>query len=269
MNQSIKGSCSAVSWCLGASLTICLLTGVLFSQVPRPASKTADELIAKVRTGQFGVMDVNEIANAGAAQAIPVLEAQFDAAEDPLFKKALASALVRLGDRQHGYWDFLAIKANAAIDSDAPYISEFDSEGYTIPRRFSRKFLEWAKAHQVDPNAAAQAQLYVIPGDVLYLAATGDPRGLTILRRGLLNQNYLIQYISARGLALLQDKDSIPLIISACEKAPSELWPLFARPLVFFDDVSAQRAASRFILNRDLLEEFRKVSREKGPQGLF
>ena len=212
---------------------------------------------------------MNEIANAGAVQAIPVLEAQFNAADDPLLKRAVASALVRLGDRQQSYWDFLAVKANAAIDSDAPNISEFDSEGKFIRGRFSKRFLEWAKAHQVEPNAAAEAQLYEVPGEVLYLAITGDPRGLTILRRGLLNQNFVIQSASARGLALLRDKDSIPLIIDACERAPAEVAVVIAVALVFFDDVRALNAASKFILNRELLAAFQKLSREKGARGLF
>ncbi len=246
-------------------LSICIVTGPIYSQVRGGGSAAVDSIIDKVREGKFSMADLYELVGARAVQAKPVLQAQFTIVNDPVLKGALASALVRLGDQQPIYWDFLAGKAKAAIDSDAPWVSDFDSAGNTIPRRLSARFLEWAKANQVNPNAAAEVQVYRLPGDVIFLAITGDSRGLTILRKGLVSQNYMIQANSARGLALLRDKDSIPLIIDACERAPSEMASVIALALVFFDDVNAQNSAARFILNKELLQELRKLRHEKGP----
>lgn len=51
----------------------------------------------------------------------------------------------------------------------------------------------------------------------------------------------------ASGLAELQDKDSIALIIEACERAPAEAARVIAESLVYFDDPDAQRAVDQYI----------------------
>jgi proteasome lid subunit RPN8/RPN11 len=45
----------------------------------------------------------------------------------------------------------------------------------------------------------------------------------------------------------MKDKDSIPLIIAACQRAPAEVAGLIANSLVYFDDPQAQSAADRYI----------------------
>jgi hypothetical protein len=70
--------------------------------------------------------------------------------------------------------------------------------------------------------------------------------------------------MAARGLAKLQDKESVPLIIKACKNANPEMVSFLARSLVFFDDPRAQEAAEMFISNKKSLEELRRRIREKG-----
>jgi hypothetical protein len=65
------------------------------------------------------------------------------------------------------------------------------------------------------------------------------------------------------GLAKLQDKDSIPLIIEACEKVSRERALMMAIALVYFDDPRAQ-AAAETLLDKPVLEERRKRIRDYG-----
>ena len=84
----------------------------------------------------------------------------------------------------------------------------------------SPEFIAWAKAHNVTTDSA-MGTMYQLSINVLFLAETGDPRGIPLLRRALSAPSFLIQAAAAKGLALIQDKDSIPLIIEACKRSPS------------------------------------------------
>lgn len=243
--------------------------GTVHSQGRPPESQNVDDLIDQIKQGQFTPATVNRIVQLRAIQAIPVLKQQFAVHSDTLTRQALASALVRLGEADPMYWDFLADHARVAIESDAPFPSAFDAEGKLVPRQLSPEFLAWANAHDMSPESASSVQVYGLPVDVTFLAATGDPRGLALLRRGLTSRNYFIQAVAAKGLARLQDTSSVPAIIDVCRKAPPQVSELIARALVFFNDARAQTAAETFIKNPEVLAELRRLNREKGPAGLF
>jgi len=51
----------------------------------------------------------------------------------------------------------------------------------------------------------------------------------------------------AQGLAYIQDKNSISLIIDACRKAPADAAITIALPLIYFDDEAARRAVDRYV----------------------
>jgi HEAT repeat protein len=85
---------------------------------------------------------------------------------------------------------------------------------------------------------------------VLFLAETGDPRAIPLLRRALVSPNFLIQVEGVQGLTDLQDKASIPFIIAACRNAPAELASALAGFLVEFDDPQTQSAAKEFAPQR-------------------
>jgi hypothetical protein len=201
--------------------------------------------------------DVRLLAQAGATQAVPALKHEFAVTKDTWLKLVIAGALVKLGDQDPVYWGFLAEEARTAVENDAPPVFQLDSEGKVDQRGFSPEFIAWARARDLDPPAAAQAQTLELPGNFLYLAETGDPRGRELLRRGLKSSNFTIQSIAARGLAKLHDKDAIPLIVEVCGKMTGERASYIARALLFFDDPRAQSAAEGFISDKQVLEHIR------------
>ena len=72
-------------------------------------------------------------------------------------------------------------------------------------------------------------------------------RGIPLLRRALQSHNYLIVAWAAKGLAQIQDKQSIPLIVAAVQRAPTEYNSLIAESLVYFDDAQAQSAVDTYM----------------------
>jgi HEAT repeat protein len=82
---------------------------------------------------------------------------------------------------------------------------------------------------------------------VLLLGETGDPRGIPLLRRALQSHNYQIVAWAAKGSALIQDKQSIPLIIAAVQRAPPEDKSLIAESLIYFDEAQAQGAVETYV----------------------
>jgi PBS lyase HEAT-like repeat len=110
----------------------------------------------------------------------------------------------------------------------------------------SPAFVEWAKAHGQSPQSAGRDAMYLLPGRLTLLASTGDQRAIPLLRRGLSSPNHMIEIAAANGLAELQDKESIPLIIEACKRAP-EAAGVIAQSLVYFDDAEAQAAVDTYV----------------------
>lgn len=194
-------------------------------------------------------------------RAIPILEKNFNSTavanlNDPaarvlheLDRAHIASALVRLGDKNPAYWDFVLAQGTAAAEDDAPALVTYDAQGKpeqseTPPPAFAA----WAEAHHLSLQEAAAHVMYGDPGNLSFLANTGDRRAIPVLRRALASQNFLVQNYAAEGLAKLQDTDSVPLIIETCQRAPAEVASLIASSaLLRFNDPRAQRAAETFI----------------------
>jgi hypothetical protein len=238
--------------------------------LPHISQEQVDEVIRHVKSGDFDPMELLLLVQSGAPEGVPILKEQFTVSTTPIHIRVIvASYLVRIGERDPVYWDFLFTKAKDVAESDAPDPKQYDSEGKAVPGQLSPEFVEWANAHGLSPNDAAVAQTYELPGILLLLAKTGDLRGLGLLRRGLASRNYLTETMAAYGLAILRDRESIPLIIEACRKAPKDAAFAIAWALVFFDDPKAQTAAEEFIANKQLLEELRKMIREKGIDGIL
>ncbi len=226
-------------------------------------SKKIDDLVGRVKSGDYGAATVDQLARLGAVRAVPLLKTQFNVQADPILKDAIASALIRLGVRGNPYWHYVVDQARPALESDAPFAWAFDSEGKLIKNRVPDDLVAWAKLHNVSAEEVRRVEVYDLPGRVTLLAVTGDPRGLSLLRRGLQSPNYYVEAQAARGLAKLRDTDSVPLIIVACKKAPAEFAPLIARALVYFNDAQAQQAANQFVPS-SILNDLRKRIRQHG-----
>jgi hypothetical protein len=221
------------------------------------------DAIAKVKSGHFAAIHVDLITRAGAVEAIPLLKEQFVHAEEPILKPKIAAALVRLGDKDDTYWDFLVKDVTPALESDAPDFMNVDPQGKSLPGP-SPEFIAWAKAHDLPPDSAGDS-VYLLPAKVVLLGWSRDPRAIPLLRRGLQSPNYQIEMAAAMGLAEIGDKESIPLIIEACRRAPAEAAAVIAEPLVYFDDNTAQSAVDQYIpkdrakLYRDAKAQGRKT----------
>lgn len=230
-----------------------MLTVVTYGQQNQPNAQAhhgdnanVADAIAKLKSGSFALVDVDMIAKAGAVEAVPVLKQQFARCQDAFIKTKIASALVRLGDRDDIYWDFLVKQATPAVESDAPDFMNFDSQPSTGSGP-SPRFVTWAKAHGVSPESAGEDSMYWLPGKVMLLGSTGDQRAVPLLRRGLLSPNHQVEIAAAMGLAEVRDKDSIPLIIEACRRAPAGAAAAIAESLVYFDDAEAQSAVDTYV----------------------
>jgi hypothetical protein len=266
--REVRHGLPLIIWCA-------LLTGVIYGQVEQKQPDKSigvfngaqvSDAIEKLKSGHFDDPSmesfyVERLTDAKAVQAIPVLERRFVLVTDSTTKMHIASALVRLGDKDDTYWNFLEKQASAAVDS--PDFRLVDSQGKIAQNQLSPEFLAWAKAHDLPPDP-----VYGLPGNVILLGRTGDPRGIPLLRRALMSNNFIIQVVAAKGLAQIHDKDSIPLIINACQRGSAEAAAGMAQSLLFFDDPRAQSAIDMYVPN-DLAKAYREeIARGMGPFGV-
>jgi hypothetical protein len=204
-----------------------------------------DIALTRAKSGDADARDVVVLADAGAIQAIPDLEKQFSHATDVDTKVSLASGLVKLRDQDDTYWNYLLEQATLAVDSNIPDSSFSESAAKMM---FPTPELQaWADSHKVSFETAFQYARVDVPGKILRLGTTGDSRGIPLLRRALQARNYLMASWAAKGLAVLQDKESIPLIIAAAHRAPAGYGAIIAESLIYFDDAQAQSAVDTYI----------------------
>jgi hypothetical protein len=222
---------------------------VQISAMPQPLklaeqnpSQNLTESIKQVRSGNRAGID--PIIQAGKSKAVPILEDLFLSSQDKATKEKIALFLYKFGDPSGKYWDYILREAMDAVSSDAPFRFGYDGMGRMAGD--SEDFIAWAKAHNMSKEDAFKTATES-SGAILTLAGTEDARAIPTLRQGLSSQNLTIQKFSAMGLAQLQDKESIPLIISICERAPTDAATAIADSLVYFDDPSAKSAAAKFL----------------------
>jgi hypothetical protein len=147
---------------------------------------------------------------------VPALHSAFDDREGKEEKQWIAVALLRMGDRHPGIYQFLAQYAREAIEDRTPY---FQTPG--VRGQFSPEFEAWCLANQADPRAVAARQLGDHPDAVRYLAEATDIRARDLLRQGLESPNPGVVMYSIQGLARLQDTDALPQIAVTTQKIGS------------------------------------------------
>jgi HEAT repeats len=220
----------------------------------QPDSANVAEAVAAVKSGKFTLIQVETI-SAHAVQAIPSLEEQFATSHDVDVKGKIASALIRLGDEKSTYWDFLTGRVSDALKSDAPSQLRSDSQ-----LGLSSQYIEWARLNNLSTEEAIDRTFQQVIA-VEYLAQTKNARAIPLLREALKSNNSLIQANAAMGLAELQDKDSIDLIIEACKTSSPVAAAVMARALIDFDEPRAQKAVDLY-LPKNYADAFR-ASRQK------
>jgi HEAT repeat protein len=215
------------------------------------------EALTKLASGTFNQDDVEAVHEAGLVVALAPLEKQFEQNSSPEVKQEIASALVKLGDKDSKYWTYLVEEVSPALSDDAPFFLGIDGGG-KITDTPSPEFQTWANSKQLPIEKAVEREMFDYPGAVMELGLTGDDRAIPFLRRALLSQDLFVELAAARGLAELQDHDSIPLIIEACKRAPQSAAAQIALPLVYFDDSIAQEAFDHYV-PKDIAAETRKA----------
>jgi HEAT repeat protein len=97
------------------------------------------------------------------------------------------------------------------------------------------------------------------------IALSGDIRALPILRKGMSSSNQFLRLFCAQGLAILQDKDSIKLIIDSANRLPrNERW-VMGKYLLYFNDPVATAAGEETFTDKGLLEATKKEISADGP----
>ena len=215
----------------------------------------------KVESGHFAPVHVEMLARSGDRSAIPVMETQFANATDPLMKDKLASALVRLGDTNPSYWTYVLQAAQDAVDSNLPAGLDPGHAGPTSSEA-TTALTQWANSQHLSVTIAAENIFYLYPAKVLYLAQTDDPRGIPVLRKALLSNDFAIQINGAKGLAALHDENSVPALIAACNKASVDVAKELAESLVFFNDKAAAAEAAKFLTANQI--QTLRVRKESG-----
>lgn len=254
---------SNVQHFLNPTVRNCLLIVLAFSLIPlvasgQPTQNHAEELataIARVKSGDQSARDIEIIALSKAVQAVPALEEQFSVSADVARKSKIANALVRLGDSNSTYWNYLLEQATLAVDSNVPDSLFSDSRGTIVTKEASPELQEWAHTHNLSTDTAREYATYDLPGKVWQLAQTGDARGIPLLRRALHARNCLVASTAAKGLAQAKDNDSIPLIIAAARRSKGCSGAI-ALGLIYFDDARAQTAVDAYA-PKDMARLFR------------
>ena len=205
--------------------------------------------IANVKWGHFNMMDVDNIAQMGAVQGIPVLEKQFVLAVDDPIKAKIADALVRLGDKDDSYWNYLARQAMIAIDNDAPFPVSLDAQGQTGPQQYSPDFIAWAKIHNVSADSAAEDEMFGQPGIIIMLGQTEDTRAIPLLRQGLWSSNPFIEHAAAMGLA--HSRIKIPYRLSSgLARERQQRQHTYSQNLLYISMILRRKTLPRHILPR-------------------
>jgi hypothetical protein len=188
------------------------------------------------------------------------------------FEASIASLLVSRGIKDPKYFAFIFELARQAIETDMPSPVAFGKDGHFVPQFTPPDFVAWCDRRKIEPRQAALNAWHILPGRVLPLAASGDPRAFSLLTKGLQSPNYMVVIVSAKGLARINDPRAIPLIIGACKTAPVEVITELASVLAYFDDPSAQAIADTFITDdpgKKRLAILRKNFRDHGLRDIL
>lgn len=212
----------------------------------KPIQTATQRAISRLESGNFAPFDIEVIAESNAAQAIPALETQFERSKDLTIKGKIANALVRLGDKNSLYWDFLVNRVLQVLQDEPPTGITYDTSGKVIPAP-SMKLAKWAKKHHMSIQQAWNDATFEAVAAIINLGSSDDKRSVPILRQALASQNDFVKMAAARGLAELRDTASIPLIIDACENSPKDAAAGIAESLAYFDDPTAQHALDEYV----------------------
>lgn len=198
----------------------------------------------------------------------PALREAFDRQRQPITREFIAAALVRLGDTDPRFFDYVAGAALEAERSEIPYPTSFITKvgDHSNPEE-QEEIRVWAQAHNVPVLGVIRRAMFDVPGAVEALALTKDKRAVPILLQALQSSNLLVVREGALGLARMHETPAIPRIITACQGLGPEDKPWLARSLLYFHSKSAQETAGSMIGDLARLELWNaEVDHEESTQ---
>lgn len=243
-----------------------LISGMLLSVCLQGQQETVDELINKALQAPTNERMVSEAVSAlnknpDRLDVVPLFQELFLKLTEKRPRQYLAFALLKVGRKDEIYFEELAQYARAAIASTAPVSVGYDKEGNAITDHLNPAFLRWCEDNHL---ALQDRKESVTPYgfDVLLLGQTKDRRAVPILRKALVVTNDGIVWSAVRGLAGMNDTDSIPLITSSLQRFPPNIAAGIASGLIEFDDPRVGPLLDHFVANikwrQELEESIRK-----------
>ena len=229
------------------------------------SQKSAPELAAKYfERPPYPLFVIRRLIDLADPVVLPALREAFMLEGENLTRQFLAAALVRLGDTDPRYFDYVARAALDAVNSDVPYR---DSSAILATANGSPHHDEiraWAQARGVPLIQGIRTATIELPAAVEALGEAADRRSLPIFLRGLESPNVLIVREAAFGLARLHDTAAVEPIMTACKRLDAEERPWVAKSLLYFHSKKAQKAASAMIADPARLQRWRaSVNREE------
>jgi hypothetical protein len=177
-------------------------------------------------------------------------------------QQAVMQVLQRRWDNDDVYWNFLVKYARPAVECDSPDFAIYDPEGKAAADR-NPAFDAWVKAHNLAPEELSD--VLELPGRLLLLGWSRDPRAVPLLHEALSSPNHLFQIDAAMGLAEIGERNSIPWIVEACKNAPPNAAEAIAQALVYFDDDKARSAVNQFI-PKEKADAYRNAAKVNGQR---
>jgi len=247
-----------------AAPTPSFLTSTAPSGDPEEALRSLDR--DEVGQGPVDALSFAEVAaQAPPEKAIPAIERFYEKHKDdpdtsqegvPPLRDELASLLVQLGDPNPLYWNLLVSEAELALSSEIPTPALTNAK--SMEDWYTPEQKAWGKTHNMSVLQMFRESLFVPGARFSPLAKTGDPRALPILRTGLKSENRNIQTFAALGLALLHDKESIPVIIAICQASQAPHPCALATSLLYFHEPAADKVYHEYFPDVDI-EQLRKT----------
>jgi HEAT repeat protein len=188
----------------------------------------------------------------------------FGKASTRLVRQTLALALLQQGEKDEVYIDDLLKYAREAIDTTAPLPVEYDQQGNALKGHVAPAFERWCKSNGFELRECLD-RVYAYPLDVLMLARAKDRRAIPLLRQALSVENHATAEMAVRGLAWLNDTDSIPLVAQQLVRFRPKLAQSVAAAVAEFSDPRVGPILDRFVTDRKLRQEINDTIRK--PRG--
>lgn len=230
---------------------------------------SASEVLERLDPNAPDLIVVNRLADLGDPVAIPALEQAFERSDDSSTRGVVAAALVGLGAQDERYFTYLENRAKAALSGGIPFPHHYDEQGRLVTDSLNPDFVAWAEQNGMSVGEAYQKATQEDVGAVMMLAWGADRRAAPVLLQALASPNYFVATVAAQGLARLELRSAVPMIIEAAEAAPLEPRQAIASWLLYFPEERAQSAAARLIDDADRLALEQRAAEKRGSKGVF